>query len=121
MDLVEDDGVQALEQIRAGQQHVAEHLGGHHHHGRPRAQRGVAGEQPDVIAAVGGRQLRVLLDSGAGWEVWCSRPATGAERQMDTEGGHERLARSGGCRDEHGVAGLEGFQGLDLEVVEGEG
>ncbi len=40
---------------------------------------------------------------------------------MDAEGGHERLSRPGRRRDEHGVAGLEGLHGLELELVEGEG
>ncbi len=32
VDLVEDHRVQPGQEVRAGQQHVAQHLGGHHHH-----------------------------------------------------------------------------------------
>ena len=65
VDLVEHHGVQALEEIRAGQQHVAQHLGGHDDDRRPGAQRGVAGQQPDVLLAVGGDQLRRTSGSTA--------------------------------------------------------
>ena len=55
VDLVEHHRVQALEEIGAGQQHVAQHLGGHDDDRRPGAQGGVAGEQPDVLLPVGRR------------------------------------------------------------------
>ena len=61
VDLVEDDGVQALEQVGAGQEHVAQDLGRHDDDRRPRAHGRVAGQQPDVVLAVGGDQLAVLL------------------------------------------------------------
>ena len=61
VDLVEYHRVQALEEIGAGQQHVAEHLGGHDDHRRTGTQRGVAGQQPHVLFAVGSDQLSVFL------------------------------------------------------------
>ena len=120
VDLVEDDGVQALEQVRAGQQHVAQHLGRHHDHGRPRAQGGVAGQEADVIVAVGGDQLRILLVRQRLERRGVEGLAAGAEGAAHAEGGDERLARPGRRRDEHGVAGVQGIDGLALEVVESE-
>ncbi len=61
MDLVEYHRVQALEQIGAGEQHVAEHLGGHDDDRRPGAQRRIPRQQPDVLLSVGGHELGVLL------------------------------------------------------------
>ena len=121
VDLVEDHGVQALEQVRAGQQHVAEHLGGHDDDGRPRAQRGVAGQQPDVLLAVGGDQLRVLLVRERLERRRVEGLAAGRQGPVDGVGRHQRLARAGGGGHQDRVPGVQGLEGLVLEVVEGEG
>ena len=51
VDLVEHD-VGEDRQVGAGVDHVAQHLGGHHHHRRVTVDRVVAGEQPDPVGAV---------------------------------------------------------------------
>ena len=88
--LVEDDGVQTLEQVGAGQEHVAQHLGGHDDDGRPGAQGRVAGEQPDVVLAVGGDQLAVLL-VGQGLE---GRRVEGLAPRRTARGGRRRRPRA---------------------------
>ncbi len=93
VDLVEDDRVKALEEIRAGQQHVTEHLGRHDHHGRPRSQRGVSGEQADVIVAVRRGQFRVLLVRERLERCRVEGLAAGAERPDG-----RRMRRRASCR-----------------------
>jgi len=61
VDLVEHDRVEPLQQVRAGQQHVAQDLGRHDHDRRSGAQGRVAGQEPDVLLAVGRSQFAVLL------------------------------------------------------------
>ena len=106
--LIEDDRVQPGQEVRAGQEHVAQDLGRHDHHGGVGPDGGVAGEQADVVLAVGGHELPVLLVGerleGRGVE----RLAAGAQGPVDGVGGHQRLARPGGGRDEHGVVGVDG-------------
>ena len=58
VDLVEDDGVQPLEEVRPGEEHVAQDLGRHDDDGGSRVQGRVAGEQPDVVLPVRARRAR---------------------------------------------------------------
>ncbi len=118
MDLVEDDRVEALEKVRAGEEHVAQHLGGHDDDGRPRAEGGVPRQQPDVVLAVGGGQLAVLLVGECLERRGVERLAPRRQGAMDRVRRHERLARSGGRRDEHRVPGIEGGERIALKVVE---
>ena len=117
MDLVEDHGVEAFEQVGSGQQHVAQHLGRHHHDWGSGFDGRVAGQEPDVLGPIGGTQLAVFL-VGQGFE-WSRVKGLGAAEQgpVDGVGGDEGLARSGRGRDEHAVPGVEGTKRLELEVV----
>ena len=121
VDLVEHDRVQALEQVRARQQHVAQHLGGHDDHRRPRPQRGVAGQQPDVLLPVGGDQFPVLLVRQGLQRRGVEGLAVGRQGPVHGVGGHERLARAGGGGHQHRVPRVQRLEGLVLEFVEGEG
>ena len=120
VDLVEDDGVQPLEEVRARQEHVAQDLGGHHDHGGTRLHGRIPRQEPDVVLAVGGDELAVLL-VGEGLE---RRRVEGlAPRRQGAVHGvgrHEGLARPRRCRDEHGLPAVERIEGLALEVVERE-
>ena len=121
VDLVEHDRVQALEQVRARQQHVAQHLGGHDDHRRPRPQGGVAGQQPDVLLAVGGDQLPVLLVRQGLERRRVEGLAVGGQGPVHGVGGHQRLARPGRGGHQHRVPRVQRLEGLVLEFVEGEG
>ena len=115
--LIEDDRVQARKEIRARQEHVAQHLGGHHHHGGVGAHRGVTGEKADVFLAVGGDELAVLLVrerlERRGVEGLAARP----QGPVDAVGGHERLARPGRGGDQDRVVGVDRRECVALEVV----
>src|SRR5699024_11368221 len=50
-----------LQRVRAGIHHVAQHLGGHHHHRGLTVDGGVTGEQPHLVGAVASDQVVVLL------------------------------------------------------------
>ena len=121
VDLVEHHRVQALEEIGARQQHVAQHLGGHDDDRRPGAQGRVAGQQADMLLPVGRDELPVLLvrERLEGRRV--EGLAVGRQGPVDGVGRHERLARPGGGRHQHRVPRVQGVERLVLEVVEGEG
>ncbi len=59
--LVHDHVAQPGERRGAGVEHVAQHLGGHHHDGRVAVDAVVAGEQPDVLGPVAAYKIVVLL------------------------------------------------------------
>ena len=120
VDLVEHDRVQALEEIGAGQEHVAQHLGGHHDDRRPGAERGVPGQQPDVLLAVGRHQLRVLLVRQGLERRGVEGLALRRQGPVDGVRRHQRLARPGRRGHQDRVSGVEGVEGLVLEVVQGE-
>ena len=61
VDLVEHDQPEAVERRRAGVDHVAQHLGGHHHHGGVAVDRVVTGEQPDLSRPVAFAEVAELL------------------------------------------------------------
>ena len=61
VDLVEDHVAQPVEGRRGGVDHVAQHLGGHHHHRRVAVDGVVPGQQADRLGAVAADQLPVLL------------------------------------------------------------
>ena len=61
VDLVEDDHGQIVEQRRPGEDHVAEDLGGHHHHRGLGLMGHVSGEQTHPVLAVAQGQLGELL------------------------------------------------------------
>jgi hypothetical protein len=59
--LIQDDVAQAGQGGRAPVEHVAQHLGGHHHHRRFAVDAVVAGEQADAVRAVPADEIAVLL------------------------------------------------------------
>ena len=118
---VEDDGVQTAQEVRTGEQHVAEHLGGHDHHRGLWFDSRVAGQEADVLRAVGRHQVAVLLVGQRFERRGVEGLAAGLERPVHRVGRHQCLARPGGGRDEHGVSGLERLEGLELEVIGREG
>ncbi len=119
--LVEDHRVQGLEQIRTGQEHVAQDLGRHDDHRSPGPDRAVAGQQPDVLLAVGGYELGELLVRKRLEGCRVEGLAPGGQGAMHRVGSHQRLPRSGRGGDEDGLVGIEAAQGVQLEVVEDEG
>ena len=119
--LVQDDRGEAAQEVRAGEQHVAQHFGGHDHHWGVGPLGGVPGEQSDHGLAVGGDELGVLLVGERLERGGVEGLGPGSERGLDRVGGDEGLARPGRCRHEHGAPGVECVEGADLEVVEREG
>ena len=119
--LVEDHHVQVVEGGRPRIEHVAEHLGGHHHNGRVAVDCGVTGEQSHPLGAQPGDEIAVLLVrerlDGRGVEGL----ATGVEGDVDRRIGDDRLARTRRCSDQDGAAGVELGDRLELETVEREG
>ncbi|GAB3839526.1 hypothetical protein GCM10029963_06880 [Micromonospora andamanensis] len=129
VDLVHHHVRQALEGGRAGVEHVAQHLGGHHHHRGVAVYGVVAGEQPHLRGAVPVDQVVVLLvrqrlDRGgvealAPGAVGRFRPpGRTLQRQVYGELADHRLAGPGRRADQHAAAPLQGLARLPLEVVE---
>ena len=116
--LVEHGVAQPVERRGARVDHVAQHLGGHHHDRRVTVDHVVAREQADVVGAVHADEIAVLLVrqclQGRGVEGLLARVERGRDRVL----GHEGLARAGRGRNEHRAAGVEDVEGAPLEVVE---
>ncbi len=104
MHLVHDHEGKSLQRRRIGVEHVAQHFGGHHHHGRVGVHRHVAGQQPDPVAAVARRQVGVLLVAQRFERRGVEAFAPGRQRQVHGEFADHRLAGSGRCADQHTVA-----------------
>ena len=102
-------------------EHVAQHLGGHHHHRRVAVDRLVAGEQPDPLSPVPAHQVVVFLVAQRldrrGVEALLSR----RERQVDRELTHHGLARTGRRAHQHAVTAFQGRTRPLLEGIEPEG
>jgi hypothetical protein len=120
VDLVEDDVAQAGEGGRAGVDHVAEHLGGHHHRGGVPVDRVVPGEQAHRPGAVDAGQVAELLVRERLDRAGVERLAAAVEGQLHRVLRHHRLARSRGCRHQHRPALVEGVEGPHLERIERE-
>ena len=118
--LVEDRVAQALEGRRTGVDHVAQHFGRHDHDRRVAVDRVVAGEQADVGRAVDAHEVAVLLIRQRLQRRRVEGLAARLERRRDRVLGDERLARSGGRRDEHRPSGVERVEGAALERIERE-
>jgi len=118
VDLVHDYVPQPVEGRGVGVQHVPQDLGGHHHHRSLTVDRGVPGEQPDVLGAVTGHQVHELLVAqrldGGRVEGLAALPET----QVDGELPHHRLARARRCGDQHAAAAFDGAARLHLERVQ---
>ena len=101
-------------------EHVAQDLRRHDEDGRARVDLHVAGEDADGVPAVRAREVAELLvrERLERRRVGDAPPAL--ERGLDRVLRHEGLARAGRRGDEHGLAGFEGADGVDLERVERE-
>ena len=100
--LVEHDVAEAVERGRRRVDHVAQHLGGHHHDRRVAVDRVVAGEQPDARRAVDARRGRRTSGSRAPSAAWCRRPCRpSASARSIAYSATTRLARAGRRGDEH--------------------
>ena len=106
---------------RPGVQHVAQHLGRHHHDRRLAVDHVVAGQQADLLGAVAVDEVVELLVRQRLDRRGVEALAAGRQRQVHRELADHRLAGAGGRRDQHAVAVLDAPAGLDLERVEREG
>ncbi len=118
--LVHDHEPQADQGAGAGVQHVAQHLGGHHHDRRLAVDDVVAGQQADLLGAVAGHQVVVLLVRQGLDRRRVEGLASGRQGQVHRELADDGLARPGRGGDEHAAALLDLLAGPHLEVVEGE-
>ena len=118
--LVHHDVPEAHERAGPGVQHVAEHLGGHHHDRRLAVDGVVTGEQADVLGAVALDQVLELLVAQRLDRGGVEALAAGLHGQVHGELADDGLAGAGGGGDEHAAALLDLVTGPDLEVVEGE-
>ncbi len=118
--LVEHDEPEPGELRRAGEEHVAQHLCGHHDHRRVGLMRDVAGEQPYRVGSVHLGQLGELLVrqrlQRCGVE---GTLALGARPGHGVVGDHG-LPRARGGRDQHRAPVVESVAGGLLEGIERE-
>jgi hypothetical protein len=121
MHLVHHDIGQRTQRLRPGVQHVAQHLGGHHHHRGVAVDGLVAGEQADPLGTVTAHQVAVLLVAQRLDRRGVEAFLPGRQRQVHGELPHHRLAGPGRGAHQHAVAAFQGFTSLDLERVEPEG
>ena len=120
VDLVHDHELQAGERVRAGVEHVAQDLGGHHHHRGIAVDRVVPGEQPDPLRSVALDQVVVLL-VGQGLDRRRVEALRGPlDGQVDRELPHDGLAGAGGGSDQDAAPGQDARAGLLLEGVQPE-
>ncbi len=120
MHLVEHDVAEARQRQRARVQHVAQHLGGHHHHGRVAVDAVVPREQPHSAAVVTADQVGVLLVGQRLDRRGVKALTALGQRQVHGVLADHRLARAGRGGHEHAAARTERTAGGDLEVVEAE-
>ena len=116
--LIHHDIREALQGIRTRVQHVAEHLGGHHHHWSVAVDRLVAGQQSDPLSAVAGNEIVVLLVTERLDRRCVEALLSGCQCQMHGELPNHSLACAGGRAHQHTVAAFQRLTGLDLETVE---
>ena len=119
--LVQDGNPHSRQASGVGVEHVAEHLGGHHHHRRLSPDGVVAGEKPHHPGSVMGGQVVVFLVG----ERLDGCGVVGAQAlgqgQVDGDLGHQGLSRSGGGGDHHVGTGFERLGGFGLKMVGFEG
>ena len=117
VDLVEDDHGQIVEERGTGEDHVAEDLGGHHHHRRPGLMGHIPGQQPHPALAVAQGQFGELL-VGQGLD---RRRVEGLGPRPHGPGGgvlgDQGLARSGGGGHQHRLPPVDGVHRLSLKPV----
>ncbi|SKL34982.1 Uncharacterised protein [Mycobacteroides abscessus subsp. massiliense] len=120
MHLVHHDVGKAMQCGRIRVQHVAQYLGGHHHHRSIRVDRRIAREQADLLGPVDGHQIVVLLvaqglDRG-GVEALAPRREGQVHREFPDDG----LTRAGGRADQHTMPVLQRSTGAHLKRIERE-
>jgi hypothetical protein len=103
-----------------GVEHVAQHLGGHHDHGRVAVDGVVPGEQADCFLAVALGEVGVLLVRQRLDRRRVERLAPLGQRLVDGELPDDRLARAGRRADQDAGTLVERLARLHLEGVEGE-
>ncbi len=118
VDLVHDHVAQPCQGRAALVEHVAQHLGGHHHHRRLTVDRVVAGEQPDVAGVVARHEVAELLVGEGLQRRGVEGLAAGAQGQPDGELPHHRLAGPGRRGHQGRAAAGKGEAALPLEVVQ---
>jgi hypothetical protein len=118
VDLVEDDVAQVVQGARPCIDHVAEHLGRHHHDGCVTVDGVVAGEQPDPIGAESAQEVAVLLVRQRLDRGGVERLGPRGQRHVDRVLGHERLACAGRRGHQHRLVPVDGVERHDLELVE---
>ena len=116
--LVQDDVAEARQRRRSGIQHVAQHLGGHHHHRRLAVDAVVPGEQAHGLVVVPADQVGVLLVGQGLDRRGVEALAALAQRQVHGELADHGLARPGGRGDQHAAARAQRAAGRNLEVIE---
>ncbi len=118
--LVHHDEPQSEERPRPGVQHVAQHLGGHHHDRSVAVDGVVAGQEADVLGAVPPGEVSELLVGERLDRRRVEALAAVGQRQVDGELPYQRLAGASGRRDEDSAAGEERLTRAQLESVERE-
>ena len=82
--------------------------------------RHVTGEQANIGLPIHGHEIAVLLIAQGLDRRGVERLTARCPREMDRELTHDRLAAARRCGQQHVLAGVEGLEGPDLEVVKGE-
>ncbi len=118
--LVHDDVAEPVEGAGARVEHVAQHLGGHDHHGGVAVDGVVAGEQADLGGAVALDQVSVLLVGQRLDRRGVEALAPGGQGQVHGELADDRLPGAGGGGDQDAGSGFQRLAGLQLEVVQRE-
>ena len=118
--LVHHDIRKSVQRRRIRVQHVAQHLGGHHHDGRIAVDRLVTGEQADALWAVPAHQIGVLLVAQRLDRRGVEALSACGQRQVDGELADHRLAGAGRRAHQHAVPVLQCLAGALLKVVERE-
>ncbi len=118
--LVQHDVAQALQGVGARVDHVAEHLGGHHHDRRVAVDGVVACQQTDAFGSVRPDEVAVLLIRQRLQRGRVEGLGALGERAGDRVFGHEGLARSRRRGHEHRSPGIERVEGVELELVQRE-
>ena len=111
---------QALECIGTGVQHVAQHLGGHHHNRRVTVEGLIAGQQSDPFGTVARDQIVVLLIAQRLDRRGVKALLPGRQCKVDRELADDRLTRTGRSADQDAVTTLQRFAGLDLKRIQPE-
>ena len=99
-------------------QHVPQYLGGHHDHRSIGVDRGVSGEQADLLRSVHRDQVVVFLVAQRLDRGGVKALASGRQSQVDREFSDDGLTRTGGCADQHTVAVFQRRARADLKGIE---